>query len=167
MPTLTGGFGPSIRYKNLSVAAYFNFVVGNEIVNLGRMATEDMYYRNNQSTAVLRRWRREGDVTDMPRALYGTGYNSLGSSRYVEKGDYMRLKSLTVSYDFGKLKFVKSAGLQNAKLFVSGYDLLTWTNYKGQEPEVGVGGSWDKLIGADHSRTPRPARFTVGFNVQF
>lgn len=66
------------------------------------MDTEKMYNFDNQSLATNWRWRREGDVTDMPRALYNTGYNWLGSDRFVEDGSYLRLKSISLSYVFNK-----------------------------------------------------------------
>ena len=167
MPEIMGGLGPYIKYKNLSLNAFFSFNLGQEIVNLGRMYTENMYGRDNQSTAVLHRWRKPGDNTHMPRALYNSGYNYLGSDRFVEKGSYMRLKTLTINYRFQDRPWMKACGLTKMNVFLSGYDLLTWTNYKGQDPEVSVGGGWKDLIGADRSRTPRPQRFTFGVNAKF
>lgn len=84
-PKVNGGFGSTVRYKRFSVTAFFNFRYGNKIVNMARMNAENMYYLNNQSISVNWRWRKDGDVTDMPRALYNHGYNWLGSDRYVEE----------------------------------------------------------------------------------
>ena len=64
---------------------------------------------DNQSTAVLNRWRSEGDQTDIPRALYGMGYNYLGSDRFVEDATYVRLKTLTLCYNVPK-KFLSKLG---------------------------------------------------------
>src|SRR5690606_7866664 len=81
-PRFTGGFGPSITIKNsLRINLFFNFRLGYEVINDALMHTTKMTNYDNQSTAVLRRWRKEGDVTDMPRALMGMGYNWLGSDR--------------------------------------------------------------------------------------
>ncbi|MCL3781861.1 SusC/RagA family TonB-linked outer membrane protein [Prolixibacteraceae bacterium JC049] len=167
MPDLMGGLGTDITYKNLTVRANFSFSVGQEIVNIARMNTENMGGRNNQSTAVLKRWRRPGDVTDTPRALYRVGYNYLGSDRFVENGSYLRLKSVSISYKLRDKAFLKSLGIKQLELFASGYDLWTLTGYKGQDPEVSIGGSWTNLIGADRSTTPRSKRYTFGFNVNF
>ena len=62
------------------------------------MNTTNMYGFDNQSTAVLRRWRKEGDVTDIPRAIYRGGYNFLGSDRYVEDASFLRFRTLTLRY---------------------------------------------------------------------
>ncbi|TKG96332.1 TonB-dependent receptor [Puteibacter caeruleilacunae] len=167
MPDLMGGIGPYVRYKSLSLNAFFSFNVGQEIVNLARMDTENMYGKDNQSTAVLSRWRIAGDQTDIPRALYKVGYNFMGSDRFVEDGSFMRLKTLTLNYKMEKKPWLKRFGVERINLFVSGYDLWTLTNYNGQDPEVSIGGSWTKLIGADRSKTPRSKRYTFGLNVKF
>lgn len=66
------------------------------------MSNEAMYKPDNQSRAVLRRWRNEGDLTDIPRALYNEGFNYLGSDRFVEDASYVRLKSVTLTYRIPK-----------------------------------------------------------------
>lgn len=76
-----------------------------------RLNNESMYGINNQSTAVLRRWRNEGDMTEIPRALYGEGYNTLGSDRFVEDASYLRLQTLSLSYRLPK-KSMQSLGSQ-------------------------------------------------------
>ena len=70
---------------------------------------------SNQSTAVLSRWRNPGDVTNMPRAVYGAGYNWLGSDRYVEDASFVRLRSVTFSYNLGK-KLLKKLKMDEIKI---------------------------------------------------
>ena len=89
---------------------------------------------DNQSTAVLRRWRNEGDQTDIPRALYGEGYNTLGSDRFVEDASYLRLKSLSFNYRLPK-KIIQRWGFSNIDVYVTGYNLFTWTKYTGQDED--------------------------------
>jgi len=98
------------------------------------MYNENMYYRNNQSVSVLNRWRRQGDITDIPRALYNQGYNWLGSDRFVEDGSFVRFKSATVSYSFRKI--ADKIKFNELKLNFMVYNLYTWTNYTGADPEV-------------------------------
>ena len=97
-PKFTGGFGSKLSWKNLTVTLFFHYRLGQDIVNMTKMNNENMYYRNNQSISVLNRWRRQGDITDIPRALYNQGYNWLGSDRFVEDGSFVRFKSATISY---------------------------------------------------------------------
>lgn len=98
------------------------------------MSLESMYGTSNQSTAVLNRWTHEGDITDIPRALYGMGYNYLGSDRFVENATFVRMKTLSLSWSVPKA-ILNSLhwGINSVNVFATGYDLFTWTNYKGQD----------------------------------
>lgn len=162
-PLLNGGFGPTFRYGNLSCRLFFTFRYGNDIINKARMNAENMYYDNNQSEAVNWRWRKDGDVTDMPRALYKYGYNWLGSDRYVEDGSFLRLKYLTFNYAVPK-KILDKYQLNKATLSLTVNNLFILTNYKGVDPEVGYGSLG---LSFDNNSTPRAKDFTIGLSVGF
>jgi len=171
-PLLTGGFGPTIRWKSrLSLTAYFYYRYGTEIINQTRMDMEKMYDFTNQSTAVLRRWRHvyEDPSTApdnlLPRAMLASGYNWLGSDRYVEDGSFLRFKSLTVSYNFDKKK-VKQIGLNDLKFWATMQNIYIWTNYTGMDPEVTLRGGISAL-GYDTSRSGRPHEYSLGFTASF
>ncbi len=171
-PLLTGGFGPTLRWKNrLSLTAYFYFRYGNKVINQTRMEMENMYGFNNQATSVLRRWRHPYDdvstaPTDiLPRALLASGYNWLGSDRYVEDGSFLRFKSLTLSYNFDK-KLVRRFGLNDLKLWSTWQNIYLWTNYTGMDPEVTMRSGLTSL-GYDTSRSGRPSDYSIGLTVSF
>lgn len=130
------------------------------------MITTNMYGFDNQSTAVLSRWRNPGDVTDMPRAIYRGGYNWLGSSRYVEDASFLRFRSATFSYNFGK-NFLKSLKLDDLNLYFTADNIYTFTKYRGQDPEVNMRGGDPFGIAIDNSRTPPTRRFTLGLRTRF
>ncbi|MDD4970363.1 MAG: SusC/RagA family TonB-linked outer membrane protein [Paludibacter sp.] len=164
-PILNGGFGPTFRYKNLTCKMFFNFRYGNKIVNNARMNAENMYNDNNQSIATNWRWRKDGDPTDMPRALYGVGYNSLGSDRYVEDGSFLRFKYLTFNYTVPS-KLLKKVSLNRLNLYLTFNNLLVFTKYTGVDPEVGYGNLNDNHgMSVDKSATPRTKDFTLGITV--
>lgn len=164
-PVLTGGAGVTIKYKQVSLSAFFHGRFGQSIVNRARMNNESMYNDDNQSTAVLRRWRNEGDVTDIPRALYKEGYNYLGSDRFVEDASFVRLKTLTLNYSFPK-KVCNRLGINTLSCFATGYNLFTWTNYTGQDPEVEIP-SKPTGLAEDKATTPVSMRFAFGINLNF
>lgn len=164
-PIVSGGGGFNIKYKSFGVTVFFHYRLGQKIINTARMDAEAMYTTDNQSTAVLRRWRSEGDQTDIPRALYKYGYNYLGSDRFVEDCSFIRLKTLSFNYSFPK-KFSKSLGLTNLSVYFTAYDLLTFTDYSGQDPEVTLPTSLTDLA-EDDSQTPRSKRFSVGVTLNF
>ncbi|MFA9392142.1 MAG: SusC/RagA family TonB-linked outer membrane protein [Prolixibacteraceae bacterium] len=167
-PMLTGGGGFTIRYKDFSFNTFAHGRAGQKVVNQMRIDTESMRGKNNQSTAVLRRWRHEGDETTIPRALYDKGYNYLGSNRFVEDASFIRLKMMTLKYSIPK-KALKKTKIDKAEIYVTAYDLYTWTHYTGQDPEVGL--SRDDgvgyLIAKDKSSTPKSMRFAMGITIGF
>ncbi|MCF8378949.1 MAG: SusC/RagA family TonB-linked outer membrane protein [Bacteroidales bacterium] len=165
-PDLFGGFGINIIYKKFSLSSHFNYKIGQDVINSTKMSTEKMYNTDNQSTAVLRRWRANGDVTDIPRAVYGQGLNWLGSSRFVEDASFLRLKTLTFSYMANGEK-LKSIGISNVKAFITAYNIMTLTNYTGQDPEVGFTSNDFFGLVLDYSKTPPPVSFTAGISMSF
>lgn len=161
-PRLTGGFGPTITWKNnWRLSAFFSFRTGYEIINATKMNTTNMYNFDNQSTAVLRRWRNEGDVTDIPRALYNAGYNWLGSNRYVEHGSFLRWRTLTVRYTVPD-KTLRLIGLKALSIYATGENLLTFTKYTGQDPEVTTKITGPFSTAVDNSMTPPVKTYTIG-----
>lgn len=172
-PILTGGFGPNIRYKSVSVSAFFNFRYGNKVINKMGMSLQNMASYNNQSKAVLRRWRHpyEDEATAptdlLPRAVYGSknAYNYLGSDRFVEDGSFLRFKTLTVKYTFDK-KQLKNTFLQSCQIWTTLSNLYVWTNYSGMDPEIALTGGAFKM-GEDNSRIPRSFTATLGMSVTF
>ena len=162
-PKVTGGFGVRLYYKRFSVNAQFNYRYGSKILNLAKMNAENMYSNNNQSFAVNWRWRTEGDLTTIPRALRYSGYNWLGSDRFVEDGSFCRLNYLQASYTLDP-QFVKRLGGQSGYLSISANNLFLWTRYSGVDPEVGYGGYG---LSSDNSQTPRARSFTCSLSVTF
>lgn len=164
-PKLSGGFGPSISYDKFKVLMYFTYRLNYDIVNGAEMNTTNMYGWSNQSTAVLSRWRNPGDVTDMPRAVFGSGYNFLGSDRYVEDASFLRLRSVTVSYNLGK-NLLKKLNLEDLRFWLTADNLYTFTKYTGQDPEVSMSaGPFGMAIDGDV--TPPTKRFTFGISTRF
>jgi TonB-linked SusC/RagA family outer membrane protein len=163
-PKFFGGGGFQVRWKQLTLTTFFYGRYGQKVINGARISLENMRGKNNQSTAVLHRWRAEGDQTDIPRALYGMGYNYLGSDRFVEDASFIRLKTLTLSYNLPKA-LLNKVGITRLNVFATGYDLFTWTSYKGQDPEVKMP-SATSLV-KDNATTPVSRRFAFGINLDF
>ena len=162
-PLFNGGFGPTFRYKNMSLTAFFNFRVGNKIVNAARMFAENMYSTNNQSIAVNWRWRKDGDVTEIPRALFNYGYNWLGSDRFVEDGSFLRFKYLTFNYAVPK-DILRKLQVDRINCYLTFNNIFVLTRYTGVDPEVAYGSLG---ISQDWGQTPRSKDLTLGITVGF
>lgn len=163
LPKITGGFGFKLNFGRFSWNNQFNFRYGNKIINKARMDVENMYSNNNQSRAVNWRWRVEGDITEMPRALRQTGYNYLGSDRFVEDGSFIRLNYTQLSYSVDP-KIIKKWGLSQLSLYLSANNLFVLTKYSGADPEVRYGSMG---IVTDGAKTPRSKSFTGGITITF
>lgn len=160
-PKFSGGFGFTFRYGNWSLRTNFVYRTGFKVVNFARMGVEKMYDTTNQSTAVNWRWRKNGDLTEIPRALYNYGYNWLGSDRYVEDASFLRFSYVSLSYDVPK-KFLKSVGLNTLRFDLSGQNIFIWSKYSGTDPEHANNG-WN--FASDSSQTPRSKSFTLRMRI--
>ena len=156
-PKFSGGFGFTFRYGNWSLRTNFVYRTGFKVVNFARMGVEKMYDTTNQSTAVNWRWRKNGDMTEIPRALYNYGYNWLGSDRYVEDASFLRFSYVSLSYNVPK-EFLKQFGLNQMRFDLSGQNIFVWSKYSGTDPEHANSG-WN--FASDNSQTPRSKSFTL------
>ncbi|MBQ5511612.1 MAG: TonB-dependent receptor, partial [Prevotella sp.] len=162
-PKMSGGFGVSFFYGNWSLKTSFTYRSGIKIVNSAKMGLEEMFNAYNQSSAVNWRWRKNGDVTTIPRAMYDTGYNWLGSDRYVEDASFIRMSYVQLVYNFNK-KVIQKLGLNRLQFSVSGQNLLVFSKYSGTDPEHSAG-AWG--IAYDNSQTPRSKSVTANFIIGF
>ena len=165
LPKLTGGFGFTFRYGDWRLTTQFTYRVGNKILNLARLHAEAMTGNDNQSEAVNYRWRKEGDVTSIPRAMYGnnSNYNTLISDRFVEKGDYLRMGYAQLSY-YIKAKHLKWLGINGISLYASANNPFILTKYSGVDPDI-VNYGYDPAM--DNAQTPRSRSYTFGMTVNF
>ena len=167
-PDFVGGFGTSLKYKQFDISFQFHYRVGFDIINSTALNTEGMDGRNNQSKAVLNRWRVQGqnEIGMLPRAFMDNPANNLGSDRYVERGDFMRLNNITLKYQLSPA-LCNKLSLQSGSFSLSARKLYTFTNYSGQDPEVSQDASDPFWIGEDRANTPPPKMVTLSFSVGF
>ena len=165
LPKLTGGFGFSFNYGQWRLSTQFTYRVGNKIINKARLNAEAMTGNDNQSQAVNYRWRQEGDVTPIPRAMYGgnSNYNTLISDRFVEDGSYLRMSYAQLNYSINK-KNLTWIGLNRLSFYASVNNPFVLTKYSGVDPDIAFGGE-DPAI--DNMQTPRSRSYTLGITVDF
>ena len=165
-PKINGGFGIDFYWGNWQLKTQFNFRIGNKILNLARMYAEDMRTNKNQCVSVNHRWRKNGQVRDIPRAMnsqVGESYNALISDRYVESGDFLRFNYFQLSYNVPAKK-LKKYGLSSLRFSASGNNLIFFTKYSGVDPEHSASG-FNPCY--DDSQTPRSRSFTISVNFGF
>ena len=149
-PDFIGSFTTDVSYKGLYLNVFINFVQGNEVLNYTRVFNEDGLRRGfNNNTRVIDRWQEAGDVTDIPR--FGgpnASMNSAASSRFIEDGSFVRLKSVQLGYNLPG-EILSQIGMSNLRIYVQGENLHTWTDYLGLDPEVNWQGTGNLSIGTD------------------
>lgn len=175
-PLFTGGFASALSYKGFDLKLLFSFSYGNDIFNANRAISELMSLSQNQSTAVLNRWRAP-DLDESGKPIAGTGNpsNTMAAagrvplkhiiSNWIEDGSYLRLQSVVLSYTLPQ-SVIRKIHLKNAKVWVSAQNLWTWTNYSGYDPEVntGQGGTSEIAPGLDFGAYPRARTLQVGLS---
>lgn len=148
---------------SLTIGLYYNF--GQDVVNGMRRNTEGMTGQDNQARSIERRWRKQGDITDIPRAERDANWNTVASTRWVEDASFVKLKELSLTYQFDK-KVCQKMHLNQFSLWANVQNLWTWTKYKGIDPEINSGGGIS-IFGVDKQNTAPPIRFTFGLRASF
>ena len=167
-PAFIFGLTNSFSYKNFNLNIFLQGSVGNDIFNASKGDTEGMYDLKNQSTAVLDRWRTPGQITDVPKA----GFNIQPSSYFIEDGSYLKLKDISLSYNI-KNSALSKVGIARIQPYFTARNLLTFTKYKGMDPEVNEWGDKDDergkgaVQGIDWGTYPHSKSYMFGINVEF
>lgn len=165
-PLFTGGFTNNLFYGPFELNFFIQFSYGNDIFNATRIFIEAMRGPDNQSTAILERWQEPGDITDIPRATEtDPNANNRISSRFVEDGSFARLKNLTFSYNM-QGQWIERIGVRSARIFFTGANLITLTNYSGMDPEVNYRGDNNLQRATDFFTYPQARTYTIGINLR-
>jgi len=159
-PTWLFSMNNRLTYKGFELSIYLQGVADNKIYNQTRSVMESMSAAYNQAASTANRWYGEGTSNSMPRAVWAdpNGNNRI-SDRWVENGSYLRLKNVTLAYNFPD-KWLKRINFENARILVSCENVATITGYKGLDPEVGI----DCI---DYSSFPPSRVFNIGLSVNF
>lgn len=161
-PDFTFGLTNNFSWKGFNLNILLQGSVGNDIYNVSRMETEGMYDGKNQSTKVLDRWRVPGQITNVPKA----GWNIKNSSYFVEDGSYLRVKSVSLSYDVPR-NIISKLGITRLQPYFTASNLLTWTSYSGMDPEVNQYGNNGAVQGIDWGTYPLNRSFVFGLKLEF
>ncbi len=163
-PKFIFGMTNTFSYFRFDLSIFLQGSYGNDIFNASRIETEGMYDFRNQSTKVLDRWVRPGQITEMPKAN-DHQWNNKASTRFVEDGSYLRLKTLTLAYNFTGNWF-KKVRISKLRPYITMNNLFTLTKYSGYDPEVNFEGS-GIVQGVDYGTYPQNRSFIFGVNLEF
>jgi TonB-linked SusC/RagA family outer membrane protein len=167
-PDFFGGMTNTITYHGIDFSLFLQYSYGNEMINFGNttLLNSGADINNNQSKEALKRWRKEGDITSVPRYEFENIYNSQFSSRFVEDASYLRVKNVTIGYTLNKQLLAKLR-LKNLRVYASGTNIWTLTNYSGADPEVNSLDGSTTAQGLDLYTFPQVRTILVGLNLGF
>ena len=167
-PKLIAGFSNTVSYKGIELSVLFQGVFGNQILNgAGGFMTASFDYFDNQTRDQIDRWQKKGDITQVPQLRLLGGNGTSASSRYIENGDYVRLKNVTLAYNI-PASALPNLHLTSAKFYITGVNLLTFTKYKGWDPEVNTDyRAGNRNQGSDFYSAPQIRNISVGLNLGF
>ena len=153
-----GGFNTSLTYKGFDLSANFTYAFNYTVMNASRWFVDNHNFNGNKPAYMLNVWQKPGDITTVPR-FDSKNNPSPWASQFLEDASFLKLKSLRLAYTpsrnlLDKLKMIKSLSV-----FVQGENLVTWTSYSGQDPEIS--GSHDQMS------YPLPINLTFGVNLNF
>jgi TonB-linked SusC/RagA family outer membrane protein len=167
-PKYVGGFENTLRWKNFELNALFTYQLGFYIYYGTQAGLMDQRFWNN-STDILRKWTKAGDITDVPKAVFGDNISN-GSSFPLDinvfKGDFLKLRTLSISYNLPR-SILDKAGMSSLRFYVSGNNLAIITKYPGPDPEVSSNGNGTTNQGIDRNTVANARTLTVGLNIGF
>ncbi len=175
LPGYLFGFNLRVEYKGFDVNLFFNGQGDVQVANMTRYFTSSINFRNpgmvNGSTDILNSWKGEGTSNTLPRnSLKAIQSNKWFNDSYIENGAFVRLRNIQVGYTL-PAKILARFGADNARFYIAGQNLLTFSSYSGYDPEVGssraTGGSGVQTSGVDYGRYPMAKMVTFGFTAQF
>ncbi|HMT75877.1 MAG TPA: TonB-dependent receptor [Chitinophagaceae bacterium] len=167
IPTYFGAFTNSFRYKQFEMEVMFRYSGGNKIMNVTRQETLLSNSFHNNGVEILERWTKPGDVTNVPKLYWGQSnrinQNGLAISRFVEKGDYIRLQNISFAYTMDKelVSRITKGNVESLRFFVQGQNLYVWTKYTGADPDNITAGGIDDRV------SPQIRTISFGLNVGF
>jgi len=163
-PDVRIGFSINLSYKGFDFSLSGKGAFGHQILKSYRSFGDNEFH--NYTTDILNRWHGEGTSNKIPRMTPGNGTNRLNISElYIEDGDFVKITNISIGYDFKKL--LPALPLSQARMFVAGRNLFTFTKYSGLDPEIGYGDGQSFVQGIDLGFYPAPKTFMVGFNLKF
>jgi len=172
-PKFIYGLTNSFTFRNFKLDIFLQGVQGNQIMNATKILTESMALVMNQSATVLDRWQKPGDITDMPRVTPNDWTNSNPSTRYLEDGSYLRVKSLTLGYSINP-SALSALRITNCLVYLTAENLLTFTKYTGFDPEVSTFSSngqdatnQNTALGVDYGNYPQSRDIVLGVKISF
>jgi len=167
LPLFYGGWDNTFSYKNLDLNIGIVYQGGNYIYNSSKAGMMTNLFSNN-FTDILRRWQKPGDNTDVPKLWLNDNGANVASTRWLERGDFIRIRTITLGYTIQK-SLLSRIGFDNARFYMQAFNPFIITKYTGLDPDVNTAGTTQSNIslGVDSRGTPQVRTITAGVSLAF
>jgi TonB-linked SusC/RagA family outer membrane protein len=174
IPTMYGGLDNSVSYKNFDFSVGLTYALGFKLYNGSKAGLRDQRWWNNSVEVAETYWKNPGDITDIAKPFWGdnisNGHNSLPQSSLIEKGDFMKVRNMSLGYTIKKLPSI--TGIESIRIYAQIFNLHTFTKYTGSDPEVSSVLESDTTNrnlspGTDRNSAPQARTYTMGLSINF
>jgi len=169
IPKVFGGLDNTLTYRNFDFALNLTYALGFKLYNGTKAGLRDQRWWNNSVEVAETYWKKPGDVTDIAKPFWGdnisNGHNSLPQSSCIEKGDYMKIRNISLGYTLRKLPSVTN--IESIRIYAQAFNLHTFTKYSGADPEISSNGDSNVAPGTDRNSAPQARTYTMGLSINF
>ncbi|MGX5817873.1 TonB-dependent receptor [Chitinophaga lutea] len=166
-PDFYGGWNNTLRYRNIDLTLFLQYTYGQDVYNTGRIMVERLGQNatNNLKSAAEARWTGPGTSNTVPRAIYNQAHNIANSTRWMEDGSFLRVRTLSLGYEL-PASLLRKAHIKRMRVYAQADNLWLLTNYAGLDPEVSSDMD-PRFVGEDNLVLPQPRSFNLGINLNF
>ncbi|WP_298737911.1 TonB-dependent receptor [uncultured Chitinophaga sp.] len=166
-PSFYGGWNNTFRYRNFDLSIFMNYMYGQDVYATSRITIERLGQNavNFRKKVAENRWTGPGTSNTVPRAIYNNAYNLYNSSRWMEDGSFLRLRTVSLGYELPS-SWLSRAKIKRLRVYLQADNLWLITNYSGLDPEVSSDMD-PRFLGEDNLVLPQPRSFNAGINLNF
>lgn len=165
-PKFFGGLMNTVLFKGFDLSLDLQYAFGFYLFNTTEQGLSNYANVSNKTTAILKAWKQAGDQSDFPRLFWNDVTWSQASTRFLEKGDFVRIRNLQIGYTFSP-NLISKFKLSKVRFYLQGQNLYTFTGYKGVDPEANANGNTNIGLGIDNNRPYLPRTLTMGLQISF
>ena len=168
MPKYYGGLDNNFTYKDFDLSFSLTYAFGFQVYNGSKAGLRDQRCWNNSAEVYNTAWENPGDVTNIPKPIWGDNISNGSSfpiSENVENADYVKIRNISLGYTFKKLPDIMN--IERIRVYAQTFNAYVFTNYTGSDPEVSANGNSNLAPGIDRNTAPQARSFAFGVNVTF
>lgn len=168
IPKVFGGLDNNFTFRDFDATVGLTYAFGHYVYNGSKAGLRDQRWWNNTVEVYKTAWKQAGDITDIPKPIFNDNVSngsSLVQTQNVEKGDYVKVRTLAAGYTIKNLP--ASIGIEKVRIYTQLFNAWVFTKYTGSDPEVSTNGNSNIAPGVDRNTVPQARTYSFGVNITF